>query len=76
MDIFDQAQQLNELYQEVTLKNQLRKAAEPVDGETEHGICIDCKEKINPKRLEANPQAIRCIVCQTAKERRNGNNDA
>ena len=29
-----------------------------------YGICVDCEEEINPKRLAAIPWAARCIVCQ------------
>lgn len=31
--------------------------------------CIDCGEEIEPARLKAKPDAIRCIVCQTKFER-------
>ncbi len=30
----------------------------------EYGICRDCGEDINPKRLEAVPWTALCIVCQ------------
>jgi len=33
------------------------------------GICIDCEENINPKRLAAVPWASSCIVCQEAADR-------
>jgi len=29
----------------------------------EYGICIDCDEPINPKRLEFDPTVRRCIRC-------------
>jgi len=32
--------------------------------------CIDCEEEIGNARLAANPEAIRCIDCQTKFERR------
>ncbi len=28
-----------------------------------YGICIDCDEDINVRRLQINPTAIRCIKC-------------
>ena len=31
-----------------------------------YGICADCDETIAPKRLEAIPWAVRCVVCQEA----------
>lgn len=33
------------------------------------GICIDCEENINPKRLAAVPWASSCIICQEAADR-------
>ena len=33
------------------------------------GICVDCGENINPKRLAAVPWASSCIDCQEAADR-------
>ena len=33
------------------------------------GICVDCEEIINPKRLAAVPWASSCIACQEAADR-------
>lgn len=33
------------------------------------GICVECEENINPKRLAAIPWALTCIVCQEAMDR-------
>jgi DnaK suppressor protein len=33
------------------------------------GICVDCEETINPKRLAAIPWASSCVVCQEAADR-------
>jgi DnaK suppressor protein len=33
------------------------------------GICVDCEENINPKRLAAVPWASSCIACQQAADR-------
>ena len=33
------------------------------------GLCADCGETINPKRLAAIPWASHCIVCQKATDR-------
>ena len=32
------------------------------------GVCIDCEEPINPRRLAAVPWAARCIRCQEAAD--------
>ncbi len=33
-----------------------------------YGICIECDEAIDPKRLETVPAALRCVDCQTESE--------
>ncbi len=37
--------------------------------EGEYGICIECEEKISPKRLQAIPWAAYCVSCQERLER-------
>ena len=32
--------------------------------------CLDCEDEIDPARIKANPEAVRCIDCQTKWERR------
>lgn len=34
-----------------------------------YGTCADCGEPIGRERLRANPIALRCAECQTARER-------
>jgi len=34
-----------------------------------YGTCSDCGEAIGAERLKANPVALRCAECQTARER-------
>jgi DnaK suppressor protein len=34
----------------------------------EYGICQDCGEPINPKRLEAIPWTTLCVRCQEARD--------
>jgi DnaK suppressor protein len=36
----------------------------------QYGICIDCGDRIEPKRLDANPSAVRCLECQRETEHR------
>ena len=38
-----------------------------VDGKR---LCVDCGDEIPPGRVEANPDVIRCIECQTDIEKR------
>ncbi len=34
----------------------------------DYGFCRDCEEPINPKRLEFDPTALRCIDCASKHE--------
>ena len=34
-----------------------------------YGVCVDCGDPIGTERLRANPAALRCAECQTARER-------
>ena len=36
-----------------------------------YGICLDCGDRIEQKRLEASPAAVRCLECQRDFELRN-----
>ena len=47
---------------------EVRAALRRID-EGAFGICADCGETINPKRLAAVPWASSCIVCQEAVDR-------
>ncbi|MBP9674995.1 MAG: TraR/DksA family transcriptional regulator [Bacteriovoracaceae bacterium] len=33
------------------------------------GVCVECKEDIEPARLKANPTAKCCLICQEDQER-------
>ncbi len=35
----------------------------------EYGLCLNCEEDINPKRLNAVPWAKYCLTCQELNER-------
>jgi DnaK suppressor protein len=35
-----------------------------------YGICVDCGEAIPERRLEALPDALRCVPCQSKVDRR------
>ena len=51
---------------EVMLRN-IDAALKRIDS-GEYGICHDCDEPINPKRLEFDPTALRCIECQSKRD--------
>lgn len=33
-----------------------------------YGYCLDCDEPINPRRLELDPAAPRCVTCTQARD--------
>jgi len=47
---------------------EVRAALDRLDAST-FGICVDCGDNINPKRLAAIPWASSCIVCQEVADR-------
>jgi DnaK suppressor protein len=53
---------------------EVRTALARIDAGT-FGICVDCEENINPKRLAAVPWALCCIACQDAAEQRTSRNE-
>lgn len=67
-DYIDEAQAVNELHQEVSLKNQLVKAQPEKHPDFDGWHCVDCGDEIPAKRLGLG--RIRCIGCQDYKERR------
>ncbi|EDW6361506.1 TraR/DksA family transcriptional regulator [Salmonella enterica subsp. enterica] len=62
----DAAQALDALHRQSALERHRRRTAGDHDNET--GYCQSCGEEIPPARLEAQPGALRCIVCQTIHE--------
>ena len=40
--------------------------------EGEYGECGNCGEDIDPRRLEAQPEAPLCLACQSLRERKPG----
>jgi DnaK suppressor protein len=51
---------------EAMLRN-IETALNRIDDGT-YGLCRDCDEPINPKRLEFDPTALRCIDCASNLE--------
>lgn len=72
MDVADEANRYNEQFQSIAMRNHLasrsRQEEEPlvIDGER---CCIDCHDPIDPRRLAAKPDAVRCTECEAKKER-------
>jgi DnaK suppressor protein len=34
-----------------------------------YGTCVDCGKPVPPGRLEAKPEAARCVACQGKRDR-------
>lgn len=51
---------------EAMLKN-IEAALKRID-DGDYGLCRACDEPINPKRLEFDPTALRCIDCESKRE--------
>jgi len=59
----------------VTFGKGYSRATEAVDAlrrirDGTYGICADCRKRIPAARLQAKPEATRCVACQTEYERR------
>lgn len=50
-------------------QQQVRAALRRFD-EDEYGVCVTCGEEVGFRRLEAQPEALFCIACQSERERR------
>ena len=46
---------------------EIKAALDRID-EDDYGWCVDCGEPINPKRLQFDPTATRCIDCASKAE--------
>ncbi len=71
-DEIDNAQKYDELYRNSAL---IRAKVRQIDNDAPliiNGVrcCLDCAKPIPPARLELQPDARRCVSCQTKKERK------
>ncbi|KZE34167.1 TraR/DksA C4-type zinc finger protein [Crenobacter luteus] len=64
-DIFDRAQELDELHREAALAAHRRESC----GQS-YSHCADCGEPIPEKRRQCVPGCTRCIDCQNEHEER------
>jgi len=58
--------QASEQRREQMLRN-IEMALQRID-DGDYGLCRNCEEPINPKRLEFDPTALRCIDCESKRE--------
>lgn len=73
-DLLDRAKDLEMLQRQKALQKTLSSVAEPEQDIRDDGvvICIDCGVVIPQTRLEAKPNAARCIHCQQIEEKKHG----
>ena len=72
-DIIDRAKEAEVRNREIALRNQQQRAKQTeaplvIDGQR---CCLDCVDVIPKKRLEAYPDAVRCVYCQEDFELKN-----
>ncbi|PSU49471.1 conjugal transfer protein TraR [Photobacterium frigidiphilum] len=68
-EALDQAQEFETLYRDQSLRHQLASRPQELPDEDEHGrYCLSCGLTIPLDRLEAAPNAVRCVPCQAGKE--------
>ena len=69
-DVFDRAQETEQLNRELAITNALVRHKEKPD-QDEHGnrFCLSCGEQIAAARLQAEPDAVRCVPCQSRNEK-------
>ncbi|WP_243032997.1 TraR/DksA C4-type zinc finger protein [Vibrio cincinnatiensis] len=70
-DQFDKAQEAEQEFREKALENQraLMQCEMPDEDEDGNRYCLNCGIEIPQARLEVQPQAVRCVRCQSRKER-------
>lgn len=67
---FEQAQALTERLTSAAIEQSLQchlEAPVEMDGQR---ICLYCEERLSRARLQANPNAVRCVGCQNDHDRR------
>lgn len=65
-DTIDDAQAVNELHQEVSLRNQRAKVLPEQHPDFDGAHCVDCEVEIPPLRLSWGK--VRCVDCQEELE--------
>ena len=69
MDEMDKAQAASEVYEDAAFKTHFARRLKPSPILAIIRNCEDCGNPIPAARIKANPEAIRCIGCQTIFER-------
>lgn len=67
----EQAMRMRLCNREVLYLKKLDEALRRIEDGT-FGLCVECEEEIELKRLEARPTATHCVFCKEEQERREG----
>ena len=69
-DEVDKQQELDQLFLDAAISNQLTHSCveQPDEDEDGNRYCLDCGALIPPERIKANPYAVRDVSCQSRKE--------
>lgn len=66
-DLIDCAATETEAYIAECIRRQ-RKPVEIPDEDESGRYCLGCTSKIDPRRIEKTPEAVRCVPCETVIE--------
>ncbi|WP_165495674.1 TraR/DksA C4-type zinc finger protein [Marinobacter halodurans] len=69
---FEEAQALTERLTRAGIEQALQVHLEAPLEYNGQRLCRDCDEALSQARLAANPNAVRCVDCQTDHDRREG----
>lgn len=70
VDVFDRAQEREQKDRDIAIQAALLRGRETEQPDEENGIryCLDCSVEIPKQRLEARPDAVRCVDCKELKD--------
>lgn len=72
MDIADDAQRVEEMERARALADRANRKTEQAIYMNEVRVCLWCNQDLDLTRLQANPDAVRCVECQERHERTQG----
>lgn len=72
MDFADAAQRVEEMARDIALAQRADRKPEQALYLNDVRVCLWCNQDIDLTRLQANPEAVRCVECQERHERTQG----
>lgn len=67
-DQFDKAQEVEQQFRDDAIAASRNRKIEMPDEENGIRYCLDCADEIPKERIKAEPNAVRCVTCQSRKE--------